>query len=138
VAVTYLLDTNAWIAYLRQKDAALLQKFHQVNASDIRLCSVVLAELYYGAFHSAPAYQAHNLGLLVQLGRQFASVPFDDRAAEQYGRIRADLAAKGTPIGPHDLLIAAIALANGLTLVTHNTVEFNRVIGLTLDDWQTP
>ena len=70
------------------------------------------------------------------LQRQFVSVPFDDWAAEEYAKVRADLAAKGTPIGANDYLIAAIALANGLTLVTHNTGEFSRVVGLTLDDWQ--
>ena len=134
--MTYLLDTNAWIAYLRQTTPTVVQKVQQTSPSDIWLCSVVLAELYYGAHHSPPAFQAHNLGLLAALRRQFVSVPFDDLAAEQYGKIRADLAAKGRPIGPNDLLIAAIALANGLTLITHNTVEFSRVVGLMLDDWQ--
>ena len=60
----------------------------------------------------------------------------DDRAAEEYGKVRALLAALGTPIGPNDLLIAAIALANQMTLVTHNTAEFSRVPGLALEDWQ--
>lgn len=64
------------------------------------------------------------------------SLPFDDRAADEYGRIRAYLARLGTPIGPNDLLIAAIALANNATLVTHNTTEFNRVPGLTIVDWE--
>ena len=80
----------------------------------------------------------HNLNLLTKLCQQFVSVPFDDQSAETYGRIRADLAAKGTPIGPNDLLIAAIARTHSLTLVTHNTAEFSRVAGLTLEDWQTP
>jgi tRNA(fMet)-specific endonuclease VapC len=134
----FLLDTNAWIAYVRQNHAGLIRKVQQTGPTDIRLCSVVIAELFYGAFHGPPAYQAHNLTLLSQLRQRFQSMPFDDSAAEHYGRIRADLSAKGTPIGPNDLMIAAIALANGLTLVTHNTVEFSRVSGLTLDDWQIP
>jgi tRNA(fMet)-specific endonuclease VapC len=79
---------------------------------------------------------AHNLGLLGALRQQFVSVPLDEVAAEESGKIRADLAAKGAPIGPYDLLIAAIARANGLILVTHNTVEFSRVAGLSLEDWQ--
>ena len=62
----------------------------------------------------------------------------DDRAAEEYGKVRAHLAALGTPIGPNDLLIAAIALANQMTLVTHNTTEFSRVPGLSLEDWELP
>ncbi len=77
---------------------------------------------------------ARNQALAFTTG--FLSLPFEDRAAAEYARVRADLAAQGTPLGPNDLLIAAIALAHGLTLVTHNTVEFRRVTGLALDDWQ--
>jgi tRNA(fMet)-specific endonuclease VapC len=96
----------------------------------------VLAELLYGALHSGPIHQAANLALIGNLRNQFISLPFDDRAAEEYGTIRAHLASLGTPIGPNDMLIAAIALANKLTLVTHNTTEFSRVPGLALEDWQ--
>jgi tRNA(fMet)-specific endonuclease VapC len=65
-------------------------------------------------------------------------LPFEDRAAKVYGQIRADLETKGTPIGPNDLMIAAIALANDLTLVTHNTAEFSRVPALKFVDWHVP
>jgi tRNA(fMet)-specific endonuclease VapC len=108
------------------------------NAADIYLCSVVLGELIFGAFHSGPAHQAANLAQIATLRQQFASLPFDDTAAEQYGAVREDLLRKGLSIGPNDLMIAAIALANGLTLVTHNTAEFSRVTGLALEDWQVP
>ena len=64
------------------------------------------------------------------------SVAFDDAAAQAYGTIRADLEQAGRPIGPNDLMIAAITLASGLTLVTHNTDEFQRVPGLTIEDWE--
>jgi tRNA(fMet)-specific endonuclease VapC len=67
---------------------------------------------------------------------RFVSLPFDDEAAIVFGEVRAALANAGTPIGPYDLQIAAIALANDLTLVTHNTREFVRVSGLRLEDWQ--
>lgn len=80
--------------------------------------------------------EAANRALVSGLLAQFASVPFDDAAAEEYGKLRAYLSSAGQLIGPNDLLIAAIALANGLTLVTHNTAEFSRVPGLTIDDWQ--
>lgn len=136
--MTYLLDSNTWIVYFRQNDPALIQKIQQADPKDIRLCSVVLGELYYGAFHGAPAKLAHNLGLVTQLRQRYPSIPFDDPSAARYGQVRADLAAKGTPIGPNDLLIAAIALAHGLTLVTHNTTEFSRIAGLLLEVWQTP
>ena len=68
----------------------------------------------------------------------FASFPFDDSAADVYARIRHHLESQGTPIGPYDLQIAAIALTNGCTLVTHNTTEFSCVPGLVLEDWEMP
>jgi tRNA(fMet)-specific endonuclease VapC len=71
-----------------------------------------------------------------QLRQQFVSLPFDDAAAEEYGKVRAHLAVLGTPIGPNDLMIATIALANAVTLVTNNTSEFSRVPGLSIEDWQ--
>jgi tRNA(fMet)-specific endonuclease VapC len=63
-------------------------------------------------------------------------LPFDDRAAEFYGQIRARLAAQGLPIGPNDLMIASIALSNQLILITHNIREFSRVDGLQIEDWE--
>jgi len=63
-------------------------------------------------------------------------LPFEDAAAEKYAKARAHLAALGTPIGPNDLLIATIALAHGLIVVTHNTAEFGRVPGLSIEDWE--
>jgi tRNA(fMet)-specific endonuclease VapC len=134
----YLLDSNAWILYMRQTDPQLVRKVQSQPRGDVGLCSVVLGELYYGAFHSSPAQQARHLNLVVQLRNLFPSAPFDDASAEIYGRIRADLAAKGMLIGPNDLMITAIALTHGLIVVTHNTAEFSRVAGLTLEDWQTP
>jgi tRNA(fMet)-specific endonuclease VapC len=134
--VKYLLDTNTWIAYLRQNNQQLVQRILQENPADIVLCSVVLAELFYGAHHGAVAKLAANLALIARLQLRFVSLPFDDRAAAQYGVIRAYLAKQGTPIGPNDLMIAAITLADGLKLVTHNTTEFSRVPGLKLEDWQ--
>ena len=110
----------------------------QHSASDVVLCAVVLAELLYGAEHSGAAHRAANLALVASLRQQYLSLPFDESAAEEYGRIRAYLAGQGTPIGPNDLMIAAIARGNGLTLVTHNTKEFSRVPGLNVEDWQVP
>lgn len=66
----------------------------------------------------------------------FVSLPFDDEAEIAYGQIRADLAAKGIPIGSNDFQIASIALANNLTLIMHNTTEFSRVGGLAIADWE--
>jgi tRNA(fMet)-specific endonuclease VapC len=129
----YLLDTNAWIAVLNPGDSSVKSRLSAHQPDEIALCSIVKAELFFGAYRSTK--QAANLQLLERLYRQFRSVPFDDAAAEVYGRIRANLAARGTPIGPNDLMIAATALANNLILVTHNTKEFSRVTGLILEDW---
>ncbi len=71
-------------------------------------------------------------------GSRFPSLPFDDRVARRYGKIRARLAKQGRLIGPNDLMIAAIAIANELTLVTHNTGEFSRVKNLRIEDWELP
>jgi tRNA(fMet)-specific endonuclease VapC len=136
VTPPFLLDTNTCIAYLRNRDPLVVQRMQARRPDEIRLCSVVQAELYYGAYHSPRP--AANLALLAQFLPPLLSLPFDDVAAEIYGRVRADLAARGTPIGPNDLMIAAIALANHCTLVTHNTAEFSRVAGLPLDDWHIP
>ena len=132
----YLLDTNICIGYLNGTAAHVLSKMRALSAQDISVCSVVKAELFYGALKSANPVKV--LAEQKKFLEQFASLPFDDRAADEYGRIRAHLARRGTPIGPNDLLIAAIALANNATLVTHNTAEFNRVPGLTIADWETP
>jgi tRNA(fMet)-specific endonuclease VapC len=133
----YPLDTNARVLYLRQRDPGLIQHIRMHRPDEIRLCSVVVAELYFGAFRSPPQYQAANLSLLAQFLLLFVSVPFTDAAAEIFGRIRADLIARGVTLGPYDLRIAAIALAENLILVTHNTREFSRVPGLQIEDWQT-
>jgi tRNA(fMet)-specific endonuclease VapC len=97
---------------------------------------VVKAELFYGAYKSARVQE--NLALLGCLSSRFASVAFDDLAADECGKIRASLATLGTPIGPNDLMIAAIAAANRLTLVTRNTREFERIAGLQVEDWESP
>ena len=78
-----------------------------------------------------------NLRLQQEFLNQFVSLTFDDQSALIFSNIRAQLAAEGTPIGAYDLQIAAIALANNLILVTHNTKEFSRIPQLQLEDWES-
>lgn len=130
----YLLDTNTCIVYLKGRNLNLRQKLEAVAISDMSVCSVVKAELFYGAMKSANPER--NSALQREFLGQFVSLSFDDLAAQSFGDIRAQLEARGTPIGAYDLQIAAIALANGLTLITHNTREFNRVDGLQVEDWE--
>jgi tRNA(fMet)-specific endonuclease VapC len=132
--VIYLLDTNACIVYLNRPLSNVRQRLKTIPPNDIAVCSIVKAELSYGAMRS------HNpsktLAGQEKFIRLFVSLPFDDVAANIFGRIRAELAAVGTPIGPYDLQIAAIAMANNLILVTHNGKEFSRVNGLNFEDWE--
>lgn len=131
----YLLDTSTCVHFLRYGSISpVATKLAAVKAREIALCSVVLGELLFGAIRSQNV--TRGVAEVRKFVRRFQSLPFDDPAAEEYARIRSDLAGKGTPIGPNDCIIAAIASALRLTLVTHNTKEFSRVVGLSLDDWQ--
>jgi len=132
----YLLDTNVCVVHLRGKNALVLQRFALRPPTDLALCSVVVGELRYGAEGSADPPKEH--AKVDTFTAQFASLPFDDSVALIYGRIRHDLESRGLVIGANDLLIAAIALAHDLTLVTHNTSEFSRIAGLKLEDWEIP
>ncbi|MEI6368937.1 type II toxin-antitoxin system VapC family toxin [Anabaena sp. AL93] len=130
----YLLDTNACIIYLKGKNFHLKQKLDNIPLSEVAVCSVVKGELFYGSIRSANPER--NLRLQQGFLSQFVSLPFDDQSTLIFGEIRAQLAADGTPIGAYDLQIAAIALANNLILVTHNTKEFSRIPQLQLEDWE--
>jgi len=131
----WLPDTNVWIRYLNPQPSPVKAHFLKHPADKIFLCDVVKAELYFGAFKSTR--REENLALLDELVNGFSSLPFEGNAARHFGQIRAELAKAGTPIGPYDLQIAAIALCHGFTLVTHNTREFSRVANLNLEDWET-
>lgn len=112
----------------------MLARFKSLPRRDLALCDVVKAELYYGAYKSSRL--TANLALYELFFSQYVSLPFDGNAAVIYGEIRADLEASGKPIGAYDLQIAAIALTRRLILVTHNTKEFERVKGLSIEDWE--
>ncbi|QSV52544.1 MAG: type II toxin-antitoxin system VapC family toxin [Dolichospermum sp. UKL201] len=130
----YLLDTNTCIIYLKGKNIHLKEKLDSISISEISVCSIVKSELFYGAMRSAKPES--NLKLQQGFLDKFVSLPFNDEAAIIFGNIRAELTSKGTPIGGYDLQIAAIALANNLILVTHNTREFSRIPQLQLQDWE--
>ena len=132
--MSYLLDTNACIQYLNGTSASLRHKLESSQPEDIFLCAVVKAELFYGAIKSANA--SKNVQKLRHFLNRFISLPFDDQCAEIYGEIRAQLEKEGNVIGPYDLMIAAIALANKVTLVSHNAREFGRIKHLDLEDWE--
>lgn len=128
----YLLDSNAVIALLNNKDSRLGQRARQNKPGDIGISAIVSHELFYGAFKSQRA--ARNVTLVDSL--QFEVLEFDKEDSRQAGEIRAILAVKGMPIGPYDVLIAGQAMARNLILITHNTDEFGRVPGLQIEDWE--
>jgi tRNA(fMet)-specific endonuclease VapC len=130
----YLLDTNVCIVYLKDRSSSIKRYIDNLGSDKIAVCSVVKAELFYGSMGSNNPQKALNLQK--SFLSRFISLPFDDSCAEVYGKIRRDLANLGTPIGSNDLQIAAIALVNNLTLVTHNVREFDRVEGLRVEDWE--
>ncbi len=130
----YLLDTNVCIEILRGRNPGLRQRLETAGFDQLRLCSIVWAELHCGACLLANPEQ--EIRRIETAFGGWPHLPFDDAAAERYGEIRARLQRAGRLIGANDLLIAATALANGLTLITHNTDEFQRVDGLAVEDWE--
>ena len=128
----YLLDANAIIALLNDTTSPIARRVRRHAPRDFGVPAVVIHELYYGAFKSQRVEQ--NVARVDAL--QFSVLEFDEEDARQAGQIRAHLASKGTPIGPYDVLIAGQARARELTLVTHNTTEFQRVPGLNVEDWK--
>lgn len=122
---------------MRWQNVGVLDGLKRHPADEIFLCSVVLAELWYGAEHGDANHQSKNYALVDELENRYQSLPFDNLAARDYAVIRAHLSRVGQPIGPNDTMIAAIARSHGMTLITHNLAEFNRVPGLLIEDWQT-
>lgn len=128
----FLLDTNAVIALLNDPGGRVSQRARQHAPSDFGLSAVVMHELYFGAYKSQR--RDRNLALVDSL--RFEVVPFDQEDARHAGEIRSALAAQGVPIGGYDVLIAGQTRARGLTLVTRNLREFQRVDGLHIESWE--
>ena len=129
----YMLDTNIIAFAKNNRPEVVLERMARFDPGDLCVSAVTLAELEYGVFNSSNP--ARNQLALTLFLANIDIVPFDDGAAVEYGRIRADLKRKGTPIGANDLMIAAHAKSLDVTLVTNNTREFSRVEGLALEDW---
>ncbi len=129
----YLLDTNICIYLIKQKPEKVLDHFKSHSVGDIGISSITLAELRYGVSKSRHAER--NRHALDEFALPLEIADFDEKAAEEYGTVRAGLKSAGEPIGSMDMLIAAHALALGAILVTNNTKEFKRVKGLEIADW---
>lgn len=132
----YYLDTNVIIDASVKKTSAQIRA-HLVKMSPNEICipAIVVAELEFGAMHSRNYKE--NMKVITEIIAPYRIIPFAENEAVAYGNIREQLTKSGTVIGSNDLLIAATALANNATLVTHNIGEFSRVKGLSVVDWQS-
>jgi tRNA(fMet)-specific endonuclease VapC len=128
----YMLDTNICIYIIKRKPAAVLDALLRHESAGVGLSIITVCELAYGAAKSG---STRNQTALQQFLEPLALADFDHAAAMAYARVRSQLEAAGTPIGPLDTQIAAHALALGVTLVSNNTQEFERVPGLRLVNW---
>ena len=129
-----ILDSNT-ISYYFRGDPQVVPRLQAVRPADIGVPAIVEYELRYGLLRMPAVAAAPRLAALAQLLRPMQSLPFDSECAAQAARIRVELEAAGTPIGPHDTLIAATALRYQATMVTRNVREFSRVQGLQWLNW---
>ncbi len=129
----YMLDTNICIYAIKHKPDTVIRNFLSHDPEELCISAITYAELMHGVEKSM-AVEKNRIAMSLFLS-PITILQFDERAAEEYGRIKAELEKKGTPIGPMDTLIASHAKSRGLIIVTNNTREFNRVVGLTVEDW---
>ena len=131
--MNYYPDTNICIYFLKGVSTNINLKLQQANPDNIKIPSIVKAELLFGAEKSNRRKQ--NIELVSKFLLPLEIISFDNRAAEVYATVRASLEKKGEVIGPNDLIIASIVLANNGTLVTNNPKEFNRIGKLKVINW---
>ena len=129
----YMLDTNICIYAIKHKPEKVFHKLQEVDPEDVCVSSVTYAELVHGVEKSA-AVEKNRLALFMLLAN-IEIKNFDTVAADCYGKIRADLEKKGTPIEPLDMMIAGHAQSLDLTIVTNNVKEFARVDNLKIENW---
>lgn len=129
----YLLDTNTCIHIIKRSLVHVYERFRQLRVGDIGVSAITYCELRFGVANSSKP--ARNELALTEFLGPLDVLDFPSAAAIAFGEIRAHLRRIGTPIGNYDLLIAAHAIHQGLTLVTSNTEEFKRVPGLKIENW---
>jgi tRNA(fMet)-specific endonuclease VapC len=129
----YLLDSDVFSLMVKGRDEALNQRMETLAKGDATLSVITTGEFFYGVAHApVSALREKRAQRLIDF---FGVLPIGEEVSAAYGQIRADLRAKGTPIGPNDLWLAAQAKAHGLVMVTRNGREFKRVTGLKVEDW---
>lgn len=129
----YLLDTNICIYIAKQKPEPVMERFRRLRPGEVGMSVITHLELTFGAYKSRRPDA--SLQRIRELEHLIPVLPLDASVSSHYGRLRAELESRGSPIGAYDLLIAAHALALGLTLVTNNVREFSRVAALKIENW---
>ena len=129
----YLLDTDTLIYWLKG-DPNIEQKALAIGLDQIAYSIISQAELYFGAYNST--YVQQNLLNIQKLSQKLAALPFDDKAAQLFGQLKADLKKRGEILLDADIMIASIALANHLIVVTNNRSHFERISQLSVENWR--
>ena len=129
----YFLDTNTCIFFLNGSSPSIKDKLLSVSPYQIKISSIVKAELLLGAYKSR--YKQNNLEKVEAFLEPFEIVPFDDQASYVYAEIRSKTEISGRNVGPNDLLIASVTLFYDGTLITNNVKEFKNIDGLKIEDW---
>ncbi len=127
----YLLDADT-VSYALRGQGRVAERILQHPPSELAISSVTLAELWFGAEAKRSAKLRHAIRRFV---KDVSVVAFDEAAAERFGAVAAALSARGVPIGTFDTLVAAQAVALGAIVVTNNTKHFERVPGLSVENW---
>ncbi len=131
--MNYMLDTNICIYIIKEKPQKVLEKFHALNIGDICISVITFSELEYGVQKSK--YTEKNKIALTSFLSPIEILPFNQKAALKYGKIRSNLEKQGKIIGAYDLMIGTHALAKNLTLITNNENEFKRISELSIENW---
>lgn len=129
----FLLDTNI-VSYWMRGDQNIINEIKNYRPCDLSISTITLAKILFG-IEKSNIKKTERSKKLCSIRSQLELYSFDESANEKYGVVRAYLEKRGIPISERDLQIAAIAAANDVVLVTHNTKEFSRVQGLNLEDW---
>lgn len=129
----YMLDTNICIYAIKHKPDTVIRNFLSHDPEELCISAITYAELMHGVEKSMAA-ERNRIAVSLFLS-PITILQFDERAAEEYGRIKAELEKKGILIGSMDMLIAGHAKSRGLIIVTNNTGQFSCFAGLTVEDW---
>ena len=130
--IQYLLDTDTCIYWLKGR-TPVRERLLPVGWSEISICSITVAELYFGAYNSSRIPE--NLATADQFISSISVLPLGNNTLKNFGKLKAQLRQQGKPIADFDLLIASVALSEKLILVTNNTRHYERIFGLNLENW---